>query len=282
MAKFTHEDAKRLIDKMRRNYGKRFADQWVGVTPDELAEEMVDQYQGLLATDFLRGIDRMKREEWPPTVPAFRSWCESQSNGGIGANEAWNIARNSIDFNGYELTVVWTKECAVAFDAVVGMVRLGDKYQIAEAKKVFVERYERLVTESLERGEKPVYEVSYGDDKEQRKTALREAEVAGLLPSGTSQFLIETIQTPNDADAESKKFKSIAQEHLAKLKSQLKTHNVKIEAEDKADVKLFKLPEKLDCWADPFEETEKYKQILMKEGKPIPMAVRQRNIVHSE
>lgn len=280
---FTFDDALKLTKKMHARYGDGFARQWKGFSAKEIAQEFHEELSMMTVEQISRGLMRMKTYEYAPNVSQFSNWCIGDlKSQWLGANEAWNIARSSIDFNGYELTVVWTKECAVAFDAVVGMVRLGDKYQIAEAKKVFVERYERLVTESLERGEKPVYEVSYGDDKEQRKTALREAEVAGLLPTGTSLTLIETIQTPNDADAESKKFKSIAREHLAKLKSQLKTHNVKIEAEDKADVKLFKLPEKLDCWADPFEETEKYKQILMKEGKPIPMAVRPRNIVHSE
>lgn len=282
MPEFTYEAAMRLISKMRINYGKKFADQWVGVSPEELAKEMVDQYQGLTLEDFNRGIQRMKSEEWPPTIPAFRSWCEPKVSGWLGANEAWSIARSSIDFNGYELTVVWTKECAVSFDAVVSMVKIGDKYQIAEAKKVFVERYERLVAESIDRGEKPVYEISYGDDKEQRKVAIREAEIAGFLSSGTSQVLIETIQTPNEASSEASNFKSIAQEHLAKLKSQLKTVNVKTQVEEKEDVKLFKLPEKLECWADPFENPSEYRQTLMKEGKPIPLAIKVNNVACSE
>lgn len=273
MAKFTHEDAKRLIDKMRRNYGKKFADQWVGVTPDELAEEMVEQYQGLAATDFLRGVDRMKREEWPPTVPAFRSWCEPEFNGWLGANEAWNVARGSIDFNGNELTVVWTRECAISFDAVVDMVKLGDKYQISEAKKVFVERYERMVSESLERGEKPVYDVSYGDDKEQRKTALIEAEIAGFLVTGSTQNLIEHIQSPADAKNESVKFKTVAQEHLENIRALLKTKNPEAKVEEIKDIKLFNLPEKLGGWSDPFDDQEQYKKTLQKEGKPIPLTL---------
>lgn len=274
MSKFTYDDAMRLIKKMRMNYGKKFADLWAGVEPHELAEEMVDQYQGLTSQDFGRGIERMKREEWPPTIPAFRSWCEPKLNGWLGANEAWNIARGSIDFNGYELTVVWTKECAIAFDAVADQVKLGDKYQIAEAKKVFVERYERMVAESLERGEKPSYQVSYGDDKEQRKTALREAEIAGFLPSSETQLMIEHTQSPNDADAESVKFKNTAQEHLAKLKGLLKVNAPKpekIDGED--DLKLFNLPDRLNGWFDPFDDQAGYVDKLKKEGKPIPMAI---------
>ena len=274
MSKFTHDDAMRLIKKMRMNYGKKFADLWAGVEPHELAEEMVDQYQGLTSQDFGRGIERMQREEWPPTNPAFRSWCEPKSNGWLGANEAWNIARGSIDFNGYELTVVWTKECAIAFDAVADQVKLGDKYQIAEAKKVFVERYERMVAESLERGEKPSYQVSYGDDKEQRKTALKEAEIAGFLPSSETQLMIEQTQSPDDADSEAMKFKTTAQEHLAKLKGLLKVNVPKPEkVSEEDDLKLFNLPDRLNGWFDPFDDQAGYVDELKKEGKPIPMAI---------
>ena len=280
---FTHDDALKLTKKMHARYGDGFARQWKGFSAKEIAQEFYEELSTMTVEQISRGLMRMKTHEFAPNVSQFSNWCIGDlKSQWLGANEAWSIARSSIDFNGYELTAVWTKECAVAFDAVVGMVRLGDKYQIAEAKKVFVERYERLVTESLERGEKPVYEVSYGDDKEQRKVAVREAEIAGLLPVGTSQTLIEATQTPKDARSEAAKFKSIAQEHLAKLKSQLKTHNVKIEAEDKADVKLFKLPEKLDCWADPFENPSEYRKTLIKEGKPIPLAIKVNNSACSE
>ena len=274
MTKFTHEDAKRLIDKMRRNYGKKFADQWVGVTPDELAEEMVEQYQGLVATDFLRGVDRMKREEWPPTVPAFRSWCEPEFNGWLGANEAWNTARGSIDFNGNELTVVWTKESATAFDSVIHLVRLGDKYQIADAKKAYVEMYDRLVAESLDRGEKPSYFISQGDDKEQHKVALREAESAGLLLSGSTNLLLESHQSPSDAKNEGEKFNSIAQEHIAKLRETLKIKNAPVVMIDDEKPIGFIQTENLPEWADPFDEPEKYKEGLKADGKAIPFALR--------
>lgn len=75
MSKFTHDDAMRLISKMRINYGKKFADQWAGVEPSELASEMVDQYQGLTSQDFGRGLEQMKVHAWPPTIPEFRDWC---------------------------------------------------------------------------------------------------------------------------------------------------------------------------------------------------------------
>lgn len=275
MSKFTYDDAMRLIKKMRMSYGKRFADLWAGVEPHELANEMVDQYQGLTAQDFIRGIERMKREEWPPTVPAFRSWCEPESKW-LGANEAWNVARGSFDFNGYELTVVWTKETAIAFEAVADLVRLGDKYQIAEAKKVFIERYERLVSEAIEKGLSPEYVISYGEDKEQRKTAIREAEVAGYLEPGTSAPLLETIQSPNDARTEAKHFNAVAMEHLENIRKILKKPNGAAQEAVQDEGPLSSINDLKDPeeWADPFDDREKYLAGLKFDGLPVPMTLR--------
>lgn len=272
---FTFDDAFKLTKKMHARYGDGFARQWKGFTQKEIAQEFFEELSEMSVEQIARGLNRMKTFEFAPNVSQFSNWCiGDQRKQWLGANEAWSIGLNSIDFNGNELTVVWTKECAIAFDAVEHMVKLGDKYQIAEAKKIFVERYERMVAESLERGEKPVYEVSYGVDKEQRKTALREAEIAGLLPSGTSEPMIEMIQSPQDAKNEGDRYKTLAQEHLAKLKDQLKIKDKPIEPEKQDDeVDLFINPNNLDGWYDPFDEQDKYIETLKKEKKAIPLAL---------
>ncbi len=41
---------------------------------------MVEAYQGLTVEDFARGVNRMKQEQWPPTIPEFRSWCEAKAD----------------------------------------------------------------------------------------------------------------------------------------------------------------------------------------------------------
>lgn len=272
--RFTQDDALRLTKKMHARYGDGFARQWKGFTANEIAAEFFDELKYMTVEQISRGLAKMKTYEYAPNVSQFSNWCLGDLRAQwLGANEAWNIARGSIDFNGYELTVVWTKECAIAFDAVSSMVRLGDKYQIAEAKKVFVEQYERMVTESLERGEKPVYTVSYGDDKEQRKTALKQAEIAGLLPATESNKMIEMIQSPQDAKNEEVKFKTLAQEHLQKLKEVLKKPNQKQDVPKKEIIEPLKLSGNLPEWADPFDETENFKSGLKREGKAIPLAL---------
>lgn len=274
---FTFDDALRLTKKMHARYGDGFARQWKGFTATEIAQEFFEELSQMTVEEIARGFTRMKTHEFAPNVSQFANWCRGDLKSlWLGANEAWNVARGSIDFNGNELTVVWTKECAIAFDAVADMVKLGDKYQVAEAKKVFVERYDRLVAESLERGEKPSYQVSYGDDKEQRQTALKQAEIAGYLPSDSTQLMIESVQTPKQAEEEALYFKTIAQEHLEKLRKVIKRDVVKTieDNDDPKDIKLFSLPEKLEGWVDPFDEKDKYIDALKNEGKKIPLALR--------
>lgn len=272
---FTFDDALRLTKKMHARYGDGFARQWKGFTSKEIAQEFFEELSQMSLEQISRGLAKMKTYEYAPNISQFANWCIGDLKAQwLGANEAWNIARGSIDFNGNELTVVWTKECAIAFDAVQDQVRLGDKYQITEAKKVFVERYERLVLESLERGDKPLYEVSYGDDKAQRKEALKQAEIAGFLKSEESTKMIEMIQTPEDARNEEVKFKTLAQEHLAKLKAVLKKPNEKKIEESKDEIEPLILSGNLPEWADPFDDFDNYKKGLDNDNKPVPMALK--------
>lgn len=93
MSKFTTDDAMRLINKMRINYGKKFSDQWAGIEPYELAEEMETQYQDLTSQDFMRGIEKMRTEKWPPSIPEFRDWC--LGHGGVNPIHASYRAKNA-------------------------------------------------------------------------------------------------------------------------------------------------------------------------------------------
>lgn len=281
MSNFPKPWAIGVINKMQDYYQGRFDNTFPkrqGVTDADYIEKLAniacEVFDGLTPDDIKRGLAKMKTSKFCPVFPEFRDWClGDQRAQWLGANEAWNIARGSIDFNGNELTVVWTRECAIAFDSVSHLVRLGDKYQIAEAKKAFTEMYDRLVSESLERGDKPSYFISYGDDKEQRKEALKQAEIAGYLPSTqVDQLLLET-QSHRDAENESLKFKTTAQEHLAKLKAVLKKPNEKQIEELKEKPESFILSSNLPEWADPFDETEQYKAGFRNDKKAIPLAL---------
>ena len=271
MREFTKDDAMRLISKMRINYGKKFADQWAGVDVEELKSEMVDQYQGLSVEDFARGVNRMKHEQWPPTIPEFRSWCEPKTDDWLGSHEAWAIAEKSIGFDGQELTVIWTDQMAQAFSRCEELIKTGDKYQRAEAKKIFCDAYDRLVTQAKDKGLKPIYVTSLGIDRDQAITAIQQAEVDGFLTQPDATALLEHKQSKLEQVSESERYKTIAQEALAKLGLLIKRNVNKMQPEIK-EVQPWESEEVIHI--DPFEDFAEYKAMLEKDGKKLPNAVR--------
>ncbi len=271
MREFTKDDATRLISKMRINYGKKFADQWVGVDVEELKQAMVEAYQGLSMEDFARGYARMLQEQWPPTIPEFRSWCEPQTDDWLGSHEAWAIAEKSIGFDGQELTVIWTEQMAQAFSRCEELIKTGDKYQRAEAKKIFCDAYDRLVTQAKDQGLKPIYVTSLGTDKDQAIAAIKQAEVDGFLTAPVAQAQLEHKQTSAEIQSDSLKYKTIAQEALAKLAPHIK-RNVNKMTEEVKETQPWESMEMQHI--DPFDDFEEYKAALQSEQKKLPQAVR--------
>lgn len=271
MREFTKEDAQRLINKMRINYGKKFIDQWAGVHEDELKQAMVEAYQGLSMEDFARGYARMLQEQWPPTIPEFRSWCEPKTDDWLGSHEAWAIAEKSIGFDGQELTVIWTEQMAQAFSRCEELIKTGDKYQRAEAKKIFCDAYDRLVTQAKDQGLKPIYVTSLGTDKDQTIAAIKQAEVDGFLPAPVAQAQLEHKQTKAEIQSDSLKYKTIAQEALAKLAPHIK-RNVNKMTEEVKETQPWESMEMQHI--DPFDDFDEYKAALQAEQKKLPQAVR--------
>ena len=271
MREFTKEDAQRLINKMRINYGKKFIDQWAGVHEDELKQAMVDAYQGLSMEDFARGYARMLQEQWPPTIPEFRSWCEPKTDDWLGSHEAWAIAEKSIGFDGQELTVIWTEQMAQAFSRCEELIKTGDKYQRAEAKKIFCDAYDRLVTQAKDQGLKPIYVTSLGTDKDQQIAAIKQAEVDGFLTAPVAQAQLEHKQTKAEIQSDSLKYKTIAQEALAKLAPHIK-RNVNKMTEEVKETQPWESMEMQHI--DPFDDFKAYKAALQAEQKKLPQAVR--------
>lgn len=271
MREFTKEDAQRLINKMRINYGKKFIDQWAGVHEDELKQAMVEAYQGLSMEDFARGYARMLQEQWPPTIPEFRSWCEPKTDDWLGSHEAWAIAEKSVGFDGQELTVIWTEQMAQAFSRCEELIKTGDKYQRAEAKKIFCDAYDRLVTQAKDQGLKPIYVTSLGTDKDQQIAAINQATVDGFLTVPDATALLEHKQTKLEQLSESERYKTIAQEALAKLGPLIKRNVNKMTEE----VKETQPWESMDMkHIDPFDDFDEYKAALQAKQKKLPQAVR--------
>ena len=271
MSIFTTEHAARLMNKMKAFYGKKYAEQWGDIPAKDIAEAMVECLQGLTQEDFKRGYLRMQKSTFCPTIPEFRSWCEPKTDDWLGSHEAWAIAEKSIGFDGQELTVIWTDQMAQAFSRCEELIKTGDKYQRAEAKKIFCDAYDRLVTQAKDQGLKPIYVTSLGTDKDQAIAAIKQAEVDGFLTAPDATALLEHKQTKLEQLSESERYKTIAQEALAKIKDLIKP-NVNKMTEEVKEPQPWESMEMQHV--DPFDNFDEYKAALQAEQKPLPQAVR--------
>ncbi len=272
MSIFTTEHAARLMNKMKAFYGKKYAEQWGDIPAADIADAMVECLQGLNQEDFKRGYLRMQKSTFCPTIPEFRSWCEPKTDDWLGSHEAWAIAEKSIGFDGQELTVIWTEQMAQAFSRCEDLVKTGDKYQRAEAKKIFCDAYDRLVTQAKDQGLKPIYVTSLGTDKDQQIVAINQATVDGFLTAPDATALLEHKQTKLEQLSESERYKTIAQEALAKLGLLIKRNPINRMAEEHKEPQPWESIE--DEHIDPFDNFEEYKAALRAEQKQLPNAVR--------
>ncbi len=275
MSIFTTEHAARLMNKMKAFYGKKYAEQWGDIPAADIADAMVECLQGLSQEDFKRGYMRMQKSTFCPSIPEFRSWCEPKADAWLDAHEAWAIAKQSIEFGtGRELTVVWTEQAAKAFEKCADLVATGDKYQLAEAKKIFVSIYERLVTEAKDQGLKPIYVTSLGVDKDQAIAAIKQAEVAGFLTTQETQLQLEHKQTKAEIKAEADQYKTTAQKAIAELREKLKLQApVNKMVDEIKEVQPWELKPDTDYWPDPFDNREEYIEMHKADNKKVPMAV---------
>lgn len=272
MSIFTTEHAARLMNKMKAFYGKKYAEQWGDIPVADIADAMVECLQGLTQEDFKRGYLRMQKSTFCPTIPEFRSWCEPKTDDWLGSHEAWAIAEKSIGFDGQELTVIWTEQMAQAFSRCEELIKTGDKYQRAEAKKIFCDAYDRLVTQAKDQGLKPIYVTSLGTDKDQQIAAINQATVDGFLTAPDATALLEHKQTKLEQLSESERYKTIAQEALAKLGPLIKRNPINRMTEEHKEPQPWESIE--DEHIDPFDNFEEYKAALRAEQKQLPQAVR--------
>ena len=276
---FPKKWAEEIISRMQRYYRAKFSATFPiarGQSPEEYEDDLIttacEVFEGLSPDDIKRGLARMKRSTFCPVFPEFRGWCEPESEDWLGAHEAWAIAEKSIGFDGQELTVIWTEQMAQAFSRCEELVKTGDKYQRAEAKKIFCDAYDRLVVQAKDKGLKPIYITSLGTDKDQQITAIKQAEVEGFLPAPVAQAQLEHKQTKAEIQSEAERYKTIAQEALAKLGPLIKRNPVNKMADEHKEVQPWEAIEMEHI--DPFDDFDQYKTVMRLEQKPLPYAVR--------
>lgn len=113
--------------------------------------------------------------EFAPTPAAILKHLPKQSDGRPEVNEAWAISLRSRDERD---TVVWTQECAEAFDCAKDVLDAGDE---VGARMAFKDAYTRIVERERAAGRPVQWMKSLGFDADRRDAVLAEAVRAGRL-----------------------------------------------------------------------------------------------------
>lgn len=85
---FPVEVAEKVLNRISDVYGAEFGKKFAGYSNEELTTLACTVLSGLTPTDIARGVVRMNSEEWCPSLPKFRSWCE-QGGEWWTADQAW-------------------------------------------------------------------------------------------------------------------------------------------------------------------------------------------------
>ena len=85
---FPVEVAQLVLNRIADLHGAEFTKKYSGYGDSELTQLACTVLSGLNHADIARGIVRMNSEEWCPSLPKFRSWCE-QGGDWWTADMAW-------------------------------------------------------------------------------------------------------------------------------------------------------------------------------------------------
>ena len=85
---FPVEVAQLVLNRIADLHGAEFTKKYSGYGDSELTQLACTVLSGLNHADIARGIARMNSEEWCPSLPKFRSWCE-QGGDWWTADMAW-------------------------------------------------------------------------------------------------------------------------------------------------------------------------------------------------
>lgn len=132
--------------------------------------------------EVLKALAKCKREcKYKLTLADILERID-QSNGFIGADEAWSLACQAMDESA---TVVMTEQITQAW----GVARdvMPDK---VGARMAFREVYNRLVDQAKDAGQQPVWFASLGHDKQGREAPLMQAAQLGRLSMNQVQQLL--------------------------------------------------------------------------------------------
>lgn len=71
-------------------YGKKFTEQWAGISPQSLKECWAEELAGYTGPELRAGLEGCKSRDWPPTLPEFMKLCRPTLDCEAAFHEAVN------------------------------------------------------------------------------------------------------------------------------------------------------------------------------------------------
>lgn len=138
---------------------------------------------------FSAHIKDAQRGQYPPKpadlIAQLRG--DSANDGRPDAEEAWAISRNA---NDEDETIVWTQECAAAFEKARALVENRDD---VGARMAFKAAYNRLVEQARSQGSAPQWFSSNGRDRERREYVIAQAVREGKLSLSHAKTIVPGV-----------------------------------------------------------------------------------------
>lgn len=69
-----------MFKEMALTYGRKFTDLWQGQNAEELKLHWAKQMHDLTDEEMVRGVIKMRKQDWPPTLPEFLKLCRPDIN----------------------------------------------------------------------------------------------------------------------------------------------------------------------------------------------------------
>lgn len=140
------EWVRRLFQKLSARYGTLFSDRYAGVPHEVLVREWACELAGYSAQELQRGLDALRANKFPPSLPEFLELCRP----GLDPHEAYVEAMRLMPLRGLGQNPEWSHPAI--YWAVVHVTHF-DMRQTTYA--VIKGRWERALAEQLRRGSWP-------------------------------------------------------------------------------------------------------------------------------
>lgn len=225
--------AENVLNLISGLYGAEFAKKYEGIQNEELVQLACTALNGLTPAEIDRGIKRMNSEEFCPTLPRFRSWCEQGGD--------WWTA-----------DMAWAKAMQYESDPQTKITKL-TKRALDEVRFVLTNEGQKAAHYAF----KDIYQ-----DYQIRAKAL------GRVQEWHQE--LDKLTLSDEAESHAPVSNEDAQRALDNLKQKLNVRNRKVDVPQTLKPKPKDQPVAQELGPDPFDNPDAYAEMCRRDGIAVP------------